>query len=86
MNLESVRSFRTFTVLVLLFSSEKSSEYLSSVFCSFDIPTRFPCTPASNLGYLAPPPGQFFMGAKLFIGTPWMGNEGVLKKILVWAM
>ena len=43
-------------------------------------------TPASNLGYLAPPPGQFFMGAKLFIGTPWMGNEGVLKKFLVWAM
>ena len=42
-------------------------------------------TPASNLGYLAPP-GQFFMGAKLFIGTLWMGNEGVLKKILVWAM
>ena len=32
---------------------------------------RLPCTP----------PGQFFMGAKLFIGTPWMGNEGVLKKI-----
>ena len=29
---------------------------------------------------LHPPPGQFFMGAKLFIGTPWMGNEGVLKK------
>ena len=24
--------------------------------------------------------GQFFMGAKLFIGTPWMRNEGVLKK------
>ena len=41
-------------------------------------------TPASNLGYLAPP-RTFFMGAKLFIGTPWMGNEGVLKK-LVWAM
>ena len=40
----------------------------------------FRLTPASNLGYLAPPPGQFFMGAKLFIGTPWMGNEGVLKK------
>ena len=39
----------------------------------------FSSTPASNLGYLAPP-GQFFMGAKLFIGTPWMGNEGVLKK------
>ena len=39
-------------------------------------------TPASNLGYLAPP-GQFFMGAKLFIGTPWMGNESVLKKKLV---
>ena len=37
---------------------------------------RLPCTP----------PGQFFMGAKLFIGTPWMGNKGVLKKILVWAM
>ena len=45
-------------------------------------------TPASNLGYLAPPPppGQFFIGAILFIGTPWMGNEGVLKKNLVWAM
>ena len=42
-------------------------------------------TPAFNLGYLAPP-GQFFMGAKLFIGTPWMENEGVLKKNLVWAM
>ena len=25
------------------------------------------------------PPGQFFIGAKLFIGTPWMGNQGVLK-------
>ena len=47
--------------------------------------TRHHFTPASNLGYLAPP-GQFFMGAKLFIGTPWMGNEGVLKKILVWAI
>ena len=40
---------------------------------------RLPCTPP-------PPPGQFFMGAKLFIGTPCMGNEGVLKKIVVWAM
>ena len=39
---------------------------------------RLPCTP--------PPPGQFFMGAKLFIWTPWMENEGVLKKILAWAM
>ena len=47
---------------------------------------QLPNTPASNLGYLAPPPGQFFIGAKLFIGTPWMGKEGVLKKILVWAM
>ena len=45
----------------------------------------FQCnTPASNLGYLAPQ-RQFLMGAKLFIGTPWMRNEGVLKK-LVWAM
>ena len=41
--------------------------------------------PRSNLGYLAPP-GQFFMGAILFIGTSWMRNEGVLKIILVWAM
>ena len=34
-------------------------------------------TPASNLGYLAPPPppGQFFMGAKLFIGTPLDGKR-----------
>ena len=37
---------------------------------------RLPCTP----------PGQFFMGAKLFIGTPWMQNKGVLKKKFVWAM
>ena len=38
-------------------------------------------TPASNLGYLAAPtPGHFFMGAKLLIGTPWMRNEGALKK------
>ena len=37
---------------------------------------RLPCTP----------PGQFFIGAKLFIGTTWMGNEGVLKKNSVWAM
>ena len=42
----------------------------------------FAITLASNLGYLAPP-GQFFMGAKLFIGTPWMGNEGVLKKKII---
>ena len=42
-------------------------------------------TPASNLGHLAPP-GQFFMGAKLFIGTPLMRNEGILQKILVMAM
>ena len=36
-------------------------------------------TPASDLGYLASP-RTFFMGAKLFIGTPYMGNEGVLKE------
>ena len=57
-----------------------NSKYQNSSPCGF--------TPASNLGYLAPPhpPGKFFMGAKLFIGTPWMRNKGVLKKILVWAM
>ena len=38
-----------------------------------------PLPPTSNLGYLAPP-RTIFQGAKLFIGTPWMGNEGVLKK------
>ena len=44
--------------------------------------------PASKLGYLAPSPtpGQFFMSAKLFIGTPWMRNEVFLKNVLVWAM
>ena len=26
------------------------------------------------------------MGAKLFIGTPWMRNDCVHKKKLVWAM
>ena len=26
------------------------------------------------------------MGTKLFIGTPWMRNKGVLKKKFVWAM
>ena len=30
------------------------------------------------------PPGQFFMGAKLFIGTPGMRNKGVLKKFWYW--
>ena len=51
-------------------------------FCStFVLVAYIVCTntPASNLGYLAPP-GQFFMGAKLFIGKPWMRKEGVLKK------
>ena len=43
------------------------------------IQLRLPCTPP-------PPPGQIFMGAKLFIGTHWMQNEGVLKSKLVWAM
>ena len=32
------------------------------------------------------PPGQLFMGAKLFIGSLWMENEGVLRNILDWAM
>ena len=36
-------------------------------------------TPASNLGYCAPP-GQFFMGAKLFIRTPWCKSKVSLKK------
>ena len=45
-------------------------------------------TPASNLGCLAPT-GQFFMGAKLFIGTPPHtpnAKRSCPKKILVWAM
>ena len=58
--------------LIALFKLSSCCSVAVSVLCSY--------TPASNLGYLAPPPGQFFMGAKLFIGTPWMGNEGVLKK------
>ena len=41
-------------------------------------------TPGSNLGYLAPP-GQFFMGAKLFIGTTECETK-VHSKMLVWAM
>ena len=44
-----------------------------------------PYTPASNLGYLAPP-GQFFMGAKLFIGTPLNAKRRCSQKILVRAM
>ena len=35
-------------------------------------------TPGANLTYLAPP-GQFFMGAKSFIGTPEMQRIFVLK-------
>ena len=35
-------------------------------------------TPASSLGYLASP-GQFFMGVKLFIGTPLIRNKVILK-------
>ena len=70
-----------------VFSSRKGC-CISVFICKYIINTKYQgsSTPASNLGYLASPPGQFFMGAKLFIGTPWMGNEGVLKKILVWAM
>ena len=49
------------------------------IFLQDNLRTYTTNTPASNLEYLAPP-GQFFTGAKLFIGTPWMGNEGVLKK------
>ena len=60
--------------------------FFDDFYCVFAQIRCLSSTPASNLGYLAPPPGQFFMGAKLFIGTPWMGNEGVLKKNLVWAM
>ena len=39
--------------------------------CYPGIQFRLPCTH----------PGQFFMGAKLFIGTPSMRNKDVLKKI-----
>ena len=42
-------------------------------------------TPASKLGYLAPP-GNFFMGAKLLIGTLWMRKRGCPQKILVLSM
>ena len=54
-----------------------------STFIWFNI---YPLNPGIQFRLPCTPPGQFFMGAKLFIGTPWMGNEGVLKKILVWAM
>ena len=72
----------------------RSSSHLSRHRCNVHgTEKKFECskchnTPASNLGYLAPPlpPRTIFMGAKLFIGTPWKGNEGVLKKNLVWAM
>ena len=33
---------------------------------------RYLLTPGANLTYLAPPTGQFFVGAKSFIGTPEM--------------
>ena len=62
-------------ILSLIFFSSTNSRKAS---CQLypGIQFRLPCTT----------PGQFFLGAKLFIGTPWMGNEGVLNKILVWAM
>ena len=37
-------------------------------FLKSQVLSPFSITPASNLGYLAPT-GQFFIGAKLFIGT-----------------
>ena len=43
-------------------------------------------TPGANLTYLAPLPGQFFMGAKSFIGTPEMQRIFVLKDKLNWTM
>ena len=39
----------------------------------------YPFPPASNLTYLAPP-GQFFMDAKLFPGTPLNYKKMFLKK------
>ena len=42
-------------------------------------------TPGANLTYLAPP-GQFFMGAKSFTGTPEMQRIFVLKEKLVCTM
>ena len=42
-------------------------------------------TPGANLTYLAPP-GQFFMGAKSFIGTPEMQIIFVLKDKLFCIM
>ena len=57
----------------------KSQDFFKTDYRLMQVKSIAECyTPAFNLGYLAPP-GQFFMGTKLFIGTPWMGNEGVLK-------
>ena len=41
------------------------------------ISNMYAFTPGANLTYLAPP-GQFFMGAKSFIGTPEMQRIFVL--------
>ena len=69
---------KEFVIFVCTASTEIFFSKLRSAGLNYypGIQFRLPCTP----------PGQFFIGAKLFIGTPWMGNEGVLKKILVWAM
>ena len=53
--------------------------------CLTCVLSQYTVNPGANLTYLAPP-GQFFMGAKSFIGTPEMQRFFVLKEKLVCTM
>ena len=60
---------------------QNSSTYVENIVHLMIILPRHPIQVILHPRPPPPPQGQFFMGAKLFIGTPWMRNEGVLKKI-----
>ena len=53
--------------------------------CLTCVLSQYTVNPGANLTYLAPP-GQFFMGAKSFIGTLEMQRFFVLKEKLVCTM
>ena len=55
---------------------------LSRYLTAFPVTPGESRTPASNLGYLAPPPPHrtIFHGCQIVYWDPWMENEGVLQK------
>ena len=67
--LRKIIKMRSLSSIFYAFSADKFNKFNNTRVRMLDSIYHMTFTPASNLGYLAPP-GQFFMGAKLFIGTP----------------